>query len=266
MKWFLSNSTLFGRKRIVGYLFVVFIYLITHIGNLVEYPRFFPDEMYYVEKAIYWEKTGKPCVSSGTWDDSGKIILIPNFTNPPGLSWCLMILFRLFGTSPLILRLFLLESKIEDITMKTSKHHSNTQTTGNAAMLVVIDSAGSYWDYFIVKETMLDAFDHFAMPYRILDLAKQRPDAETLNDCACIVLAQHRICSAFTDKEADRIAEAVKDMDADIVVNIQGDEPLLNPKHIDKVMAPLVEEPDLNVSVLVTPYEKKNSVSDIKAV
>ena len=34
----------------------------------------------------------------------------------------------------------------------------------------------------------------------------------------------------------DRIAEVAKNISVDIVVNIQGDEPLLEPSHIDKVV------------------------------
>lgn len=64
----------------------------------------------------------------------------------------------------------------------------------------------------------------------------------------------------------DRIAEAVRDIEADIVVNIQGDEPLLDPEHIDKAVKPLIEDESLNVTVLATPYSKKKSSSDIKAV
>jgi len=76
--------------------------------------------------------------------------------------------------------------------------------------------------------------------------------------------------AVMTSKEhetgTDRIAEVAKNMDVDIVVNIQGDEPLLNPEHIDKVVRPLIDEEDIEVSVLVTPYTKQNSSSDIKAV
>ncbi|MBN2395872.1 MAG: 3-deoxy-manno-octulosonate cytidylyltransferase [Candidatus Atribacteria bacterium] len=65
---------------------------------------------------------------------------------------------------------------------------------------------------------------------------------------------------------SDRLAEACQYVDCDIVVNIQGDEPLVNPEHIDAIVTPLLEDPSLQISVGVTPYEKKNSVSDIKAV
>ena len=64
----------------------------------------------------------------------------------------------------------------------------------------------------------------------------------------------------------DRIAEAAKNIDAEIVVNVQGDEALVNPKYIDKVVDELLENPDINVGILVSPYFKKNSSSDIKVV
>lgn len=64
----------------------------------------------------------------------------------------------------------------------------------------------------------------------------------------------------------DRVAEAINGIDADIIVNIQGDEPLLHPKHISKVIEPLKKEDDIQVAILVTPYTKKESPSDIKAV
>jgi 3-deoxy-manno-octulosonate cytidylyltransferase (CMP-KDO synthetase) len=64
----------------------------------------------------------------------------------------------------------------------------------------------------------------------------------------------------------DRIAEVAAKKDCDIIVNIQGDEPLLDPDHIDKVVSPIINNPDMQVSVLVTPYSKSGSSSDIKAV
>ena len=65
---------------------------------------------------------------------------------------------------------------------------------------------------------------------------------------------------------SDRIAEACQKINCDIVVNIQGDEPLVNPEHIDSIVSPLIEDPSIKIAVGVTPYTKKNSHSDIKAV
>lgn len=48
----------------------------------------------------------------------------------------------------------------------------------------------------------------------------------------------------------DRIAEAVKNIKCDIVVNIQGDEPMINPRNINKAIEPLIQDKSLNVSTL----------------
>lgn len=65
---------------------------------------------------------------------------------------------------------------------------------------------------------------------------------------------------------SDRLAEACQCVDCDIVVNIQGDEPLVNPDHIDAIVEPLLRDTSLQIAVGVTPYKKKNSASDIKTV
>jgi len=48
----------------------------------------------------------------------------------------------------------------------------------------------------------------------------------------------------------DRIAEVAEDLDCDIVVNVQGDEPLLEPLMIAEVLAPLLSDPALQMSTL----------------
>jgi 3-deoxy-manno-octulosonate cytidylyltransferase (CMP-KDO synthetase) len=51
----------------------------------------------------------------------------------------------------------------------------------------------------------------------------------------------------------DRLAEAVRGLDADIVVNVQGDEPMLDPAHVDAAVDALVENPALPMSTLSLP-------------
>jgi 3-deoxy-manno-octulosonate cytidylyltransferase (CMP-KDO synthetase) len=72
--------------------------------------------------------------------------------------------------------------------------------------------------------------------------------------------------SSHHENGTERIVEAANNIDADIVVNVQGDEALVNPTYIDKAVDALYENPDLNVSILVNPYEKRLSPSDIKVV
>ena len=51
----------------------------------------------------------------------------------------------------------------------------------------------------------------------------------------------------------DRLAEAVADRSADIVVNIQGDEPLIDPASIDIAVVPFLEDPSLQMASLMCP-------------
>ncbi len=49
----------------------------------------------------------------------------------------------------------------------------------------------------------------------------------------------------------DRIGEAVKDVEVDIVVNIQGDEPLIDPSAIDAVVEPLLKDSSVSMATLM---------------
>ena len=64
----------------------------------------------------------------------------------------------------------------------------------------------------------------------------------------------------------DRIAEAAESLDADIIVDVQGDEALVNPQYIDKVVEPLIANPSIDMAILINRFQKKNSPSDIKVV
>ena len=64
----------------------------------------------------------------------------------------------------------------------------------------------------------------------------------------------------------ERIAEACENIDCNIIVNIQGDEPLLYPDDVDKIVAPMLTDRKVQVSIGITRFTKQNSTSDIKAV
>ncbi len=51
----------------------------------------------------------------------------------------------------------------------------------------------------------------------------------------------------------DRIAEVARDLECDLVVNIQGDEPLLDPAVIDSAVEPLIREQTVPMGTLACP-------------
>ncbi len=60
----------------------------------------------------------------------------------------------------------------------------------------------------------------------------------------------------------DRIAEAADNIEADLIVNVQGDEPLLHPEMIEEAVSPFYEAPDLQMSTLKTPINNKQEYSN----
>ncbi len=64
----------------------------------------------------------------------------------------------------------------------------------------------------------------------------------------------------------DRIAEAVAGRDADIIVNLQADEPWIEPKNIDLVAQLLIDNPDADMATLVADFENAEQITDPNVV
>ena len=60
----------------------------------------------------------------------------------------------------------------------------------------------------------------------------------------------------------DRVAEAVYDLDSDIVVNIQCDEPFLNPKMIDDLVLPLKRDKEINMTTLAKRMNNNQNIEN----
>ncbi|MCF8031908.1 MAG: 3-deoxy-manno-octulosonate cytidylyltransferase [Desulfarculaceae bacterium] len=63
----------------------------------------------------------------------------------------------------------------------------------------------------------------------------------------------------------DRIAEAGLNVEADVVVNLQGDEPLVMPEMLTKVAQPLIDDPELPAANLVSPILDDQEFNDPNA-
>ncbi len=64
----------------------------------------------------------------------------------------------------------------------------------------------------------------------------------------------------------DRIAEAIESVDADIIVNVQADEPEIDPGAIDYLVGLLADNPDAQMATLVTRFETAQQVADPNVV
>jgi 3-deoxy-manno-octulosonate cytidylyltransferase (CMP-KDO synthetase) len=76
--------------------------------------------------------------------------------------------------------------------------------------------------------------------------------------------------AVMTSKEhatgTDRIAEVARTVKCDIVVNVQGDEPLIRPEMIDEAIRPLVDDPSIPLGTLARAIEDPAEVEDPNVV
>ena len=59
-----------------------------------------------------------------------------------------------------------------------------------------------------------------------------------------------RLTKATHETGTDRLAEVAASLDCDVVVNVQGDEPLIDPHAIDELVAPFATEPSVQMTTL----------------
>lgn len=96
----------------------------------------------------------------------------------------------------------------------------------------------------------------------------RRTSAATLIHAAVVATDDERIAAAVTAfggaailtrpdhaSGTDRIAEVVGHLPCRLVVNVQGDEPLIDPETIDAAVAPMLADPALEMSTLCRPLK-----------
>lgn len=79
----------------------------------------------------------------------------------------------------------------------------------------------------------------------------------------CVMTSEEHKCGT------DRIAEAVSNIEADIIVNLQADEPEIEPENIDIVTKLLLDNPSADMATLVTGFDNAEQVANpnvVKAV
>jgi 3-deoxy-manno-octulosonate cytidylyltransferase (CMP-KDO synthetase) len=64
----------------------------------------------------------------------------------------------------------------------------------------------------------------------------------------------------------DRVAEIAASSDADVVVNIQGDEPFLSPRVLDQLVEPFQTDPGVEMTTLARRIEDQETLEDTNVV
>jgi 3-deoxy-manno-octulosonate cytidylyltransferase (CMP-KDO synthetase) len=60
----------------------------------------------------------------------------------------------------------------------------------------------------------------------------------------------------------DRLAEAAQAIDADVIVNIQGDQPFIDPVMIEEGVQPLLDDASVELCTLMYPIEREEDLAD----
>ena len=82
---------------------------------------------------------------------------------------------------------------------------------------------------------------------------------ESFGGETCITASNH-------ETGTDRIAEAAKSIDAQIIVNVQGDEPLIPSEAIQEAIAPVVNDKNISMCTLKTKIRKKQDIQNPNVV
>ena len=103
----------------------------------------------------------------------------------------------------------------------------------------------------IAGQPMLAWVYHAARACALLDRVLIATDSEEVLNCA----QEHSLPAVFTPEDCpsgtDRVHAVAQSIPSEIYVNIQGDEPMLRPEHVEALLAPF-NRPEVQVSTLST--------------
>jgi 3-deoxy-manno-octulosonate cytidylyltransferase (CMP-KDO synthetase) len=71
-----------------------------------------------------------------------------------------------------------------------------------------------------------------------------------------------RLTKATHETGTDRLAEVAASIDCDVVVNVQGDEPLIDPRAIDELVAPFASDAAVQMTTLVRRIQDPSELSN----
>ncbi len=114
----------------------------------------------------------------------------------------------------------------------------------------------------IADRPMIQHVVERARQAKLLDLVLVATDDVRVRDAVEAFGGRTVMTSPDHASGTDRIAEVARGIDCQIVVNVQGDEPTLDPAGIDRAVAPLLDDPTIEMATLCTPIRDEAAARD----
>jgi 3-deoxy-manno-octulosonate cytidylyltransferase (CMP-KDO synthetase) len=91
-------------------------------------------------------------------------------------------------------------------------------------------------------------------------------DSEEIKNAVCGFGGEAVMTSPDHETGTDRIAEVAENIDAELIINVQGDEPLLPAAAIEQAILPLVNNSSIPMTTLKTKILKNDEITDTNIV
>lgn len=114
----------------------------------------------------------------------------------------------------------------------------------------------------ILGRSMIHRVLERCLTSRLLDSVWVATDDDRIAHAVEAVGGQVIMTSSHHPSGTDRLAEAVTKIDADIVVNLQGDQPFLDAQMIEEAVQPLLDDPALPMATLMHPVTRQEDFAN----
>lgn len=114
----------------------------------------------------------------------------------------------------------------------------------------------------ILGKSMLQRVYERCREARVLDAVYVATDDRRIASAAEAFGAPAIMTAPEHPSGTDRLAEAARGLEIDIVVNIQGDQPFIDPVMIEECVQPLLDEPELPMATLMHPIHSAEELAD----
>lgn len=119
----------------------------------------------------------------------------------------------------------------------------------------------------IEGKTMIQRVYEQAIKSKLINQVIVATDSKDIFNCVNSFKGNAVLTSKNHKTGTDRICEVARKIKSDIIVNIQGDEPFINPRDIDNAIRPLLKDDTLNISTLAVELSNDfYNVNKVKVV